>query len=222
MIKSCYPELRSFKFVIQDESHEISNLINKNMISLLRGKIEFKNEKYLIIDVSGVGYKVFCLIAVLDEAMIGAEIKLFTHLHVREDALELYGFLDSQELDFFEKLISISGIGPKAALSILSLAPVNKIKEAIITDREEFLTRISGIGTKMAKKIILELKDKLPKSIEGISDASVIREEIEVIDALISLGYREREARDVMKKIDKDIKGTGNMIREALKYLGKK
>lgn len=190
------------------------------MISLLKGKIELKTEKFAIIDVNGVGYRVFCASSVLAVMNTGEEIRLFCHLHVREDALELYGFLTKEELDFFELLISISGVGPKVALGILSIAPVGKIKEAIAGDKEEFLTRVSGIGAKIAKKVILELKDKLPRISDGTK--AELGEEIEAIDALVGLGYREREAGEVVRKITKDIKGTENMVREALKYLGKK
>lgn len=189
------------------------------MISLLKGKVELKTGKFVIIDVNGVGYRVFCVLSVLAAINPGEEIRLFCHLYVREDAMDLYGFLTKEELEFFELLISISGVGPRVALGILSIAPVGRIKEAIASEKEEFLTRVSGIGTKIAKKVILELKDKLPK-ISDMAKAE-LGEEIEAIDALVGLGYREHEAREVIRKISKDIKGVENIVREALKYLGK-
>lgn len=188
------------------------------MISLLKGKVELKTEKFVIVCVNGIGYRVFCSSSVLAVIHPEDEIRLFCHLYVREDAMDLYGFLTKEELDFFELLITISGVGPKVALGILSIAPVGKIKEAIAGDKEEFLTRVSGIGTKVAKKVILELKDKLSKIGEG--GGKMVDDEIEAIDALVGLGYREKEAREMLRKISKDIKGVENIVREALKCLG--
>ncbi len=187
---------------------------------MLNGKVELKTDKFLIVDVNGIGWRVFCLSALIESAQAGQTIKLFCHLHVREDALELFGFLNYEELAFFELLIAISGIGPRMGLGILSVAPVAKIKEAIAGEREEFLTRVSGIGSKIAKKVILELKDKLPK-ISGAGQ-SQLKEEVEAIDALVALGDREQEAREVVRGVVKEVRGTENVIRVSLKYLGKK
>lgn len=190
------------------------------MISLLNGVIAIKTEKYVVVDINGVGYKVFYPFSIWTKLQADQNVKLFCHTHAREDAIELYGFLNREELDFFELLISISGIGPKAGLGIIALAPVGQIKEAIASGKEEFLTRISGIGQKIAKKIILELKDKIIR--QGYGDAIGLGEELDAVDALKSLGYQEREAREIIKKLPKDIKGTENIIKQALKYLGKK
>lgn len=189
------------------------------MINLLKGTIELKTEKFIVVNVGGVGYRVYCLPQIISEVELGQEIKLFCHLYVREDALDLYGFFNQEELEFFESLISISGVGPKLALGVLSLAPVPKIKEAIASGEEDFLIRVSGAGRKLAKKIILELKDKLPKRSEEAK--IVIKDELEAIDALIALGYKEREAREAIRKIAPTVKGTENIIKEALKYLAR-
>lgn len=186
------------------------------MIGLLKGTIELNTEKYIILDVNGVGYKVYISGSTFKNLpKKGEKVKLYTHLHVREDALELYGFLSLKELEFFELLISISGIGPKGALNILNVASVETLKKAIVNEESSILTKVSGIGKKTAEKIILELKNKISDELGevGVDD--------EAIDALMSLGYKLKDAREVLKKVPKEIEGVENRIREALKLLGK-
>lgn len=188
------------------------------MIGFIEGKIEYNTDKYAIVDVNGVGYKIYISSAVfknLPEA--GSKVKLFTHLHVREDIMDLYGFLDKKDLEFFELLISISGIGPRGAINILSVASVETLKKAVINEESSILTKVSGIGQKTAEKIILELKSKVsgeyPDEKGGASG--------EAIDALVSLGYRLQEAREALKKIPEGISEVGDKVRHALKMLGK-
>jgi len=129
------------------------------MIGFLEGKIELNTERYVVINVNSVGYKVFISTATFKNLPEKDEkVKLHTHLHVREDVMELYGFLSIKELEFFELLISISGIGPKGALNILNVASVDTLKRAIVNEESSILTKVSGIGKKTAEKIILELK----------------------------------------------------------------
>lgn len=186
------------------------------MIGLLKGTIELNTEKYIILDVNGVGYKVYISGSTFKNLpKKGEKVKLYTHLHVREDALELYGFLSLKELEFFELLISISGIGPKGALNILNVASVETLKKAIVNEESSILTKVSGIGKKTAEKIILELKNKISDELGevGVDD--------EAIDALMSLGYKLKDAREVLKKVPKEIEGVENRVREALKLLGR-
>jgi len=190
------------------------------MIGFIEGKIEFSNDKCIIIDVNGVGYKVYISAAIFKKLpKIGEKVKLYTHLHVREDILDLYGFLDRKELEFFEMLISISGIGPKGALNILNVASIETLKKAIANEESSILTKVSGIGKKTAEKIILELKNKVSGG-ELLGDKSGA--DSEAIDALIGLGYKLYEAREVLKRIPEDFKDVGEKVREALKILGKK
>src|SRR3972149_731215 len=167
------------------------------MISFVEGTIEFKAEKFVIINVAGIGYKVFSNPEILSKiSEKGANVKLWTHQYVREDALELYGFLHFAELELFETLITISGIGPKGALGVLEIAPVDTLKKAIASGDTSYLTRVSGIGRKTAEKIVLELKDKmLGKGVFSV-DAPELREEADALDALVQLGYSQREARE--------------------------
>src|SRR3989344_4493439 len=132
------------------------------MISLLEGQVEFKGEKFAIIKVAGVGYKIFAGQETLQKIPEkGVDVKLWTHQHVREDALELYGFLHFAELEFFELLLNVPGIGPKGGLGVMNIASVDTLKKAIGAGDTSYLTRVSGIGRKTAEKIVLELKEKM-------------------------------------------------------------
>lgn len=189
------------------------------MIAQLTGTITLIGNRYIIIDVSGIGYRV----AVTGDTarLIGKEkdkVTILTHLAVRENALDLYGFLNQSELGLFEMLIEISGIGPKSALQIMGQAGVETLKKAISSEDVSYLTKVSGIGKKTAQKIVLELKDKL-----GLGQArhrGELREESDAVLALQSLGYSQGEAREALKKVDEKIKGTGGRVKEALKILG--
>ncbi|MBI2446351.1 MAG: Holliday junction branch migration protein RuvA [Parcubacteria group bacterium] len=192
------------------------------MISYLEGKIIEKNEKFFVINAGGVGYRIFSHQGILEKIpAISQNIGVWTHLYVREDTLDLYGFTEKEELEFFETLISISGIGPKSALGILEVAPVASLKQAIVSEDETFFTKVSGVGKKTAQRLILELKNKLAKTIMPIK-GSDSAEMAEAMDALVSLGYKERDARKVLQEITKDIKGVEAKIKAALKILGKK
>lgn len=191
------------------------------MIYFLEGIIEYKKDKFAVVNVGGVGYKVFMSpegIAKLPE--IGEKTKVFTHLHVREDAMDIYGFSDPIELVFFEALIAISGVGPKIALSILGISSTKMLASAIVREDTAFFTRVSGIGRKIAEKIILELKDKVQKL--GIEIEEFESGDHEVLDALESLGYSARDAQNSLRQLPKDIKGIENRIKEALKMLGRR
>jgi len=189
------------------------------MIGFLEGKIELSNDKYLIINVNGVGYKIFISLSTFKNLPEkGQKVKLHTYLYVREDKMNLYGFLNQEELEFFEMLVSISGIGPKGALAVLTVASVKNLKKAIASGESEILTKVSGIGKKMAEKIVLELKNKIENVFE---EGEKGYHDNEAIDALVTLGYKLSEAREVLSKVPEDIKEVGQRIKEALKVLGK-
>jgi Holliday junction DNA helicase RuvA len=193
------------------------------MIGYLKGKVQKVSDKFIIINVSGVGYKVFCntkeiistnknLEDILQEKY-ESEIEVFVHTVVREDALELFGFLDEISLSLFEKLITISGIGPRGALGILAAGSVQSLLDAMQKGDLGYLTAVSGIGKKTAEKIILELRGALSDLTNSISEHE------EVAMALKSLGYQERQYKDILV----NLKGENlqDKIKEALKYLGK-
>lgn len=190
------------------------------MIGQLTGKISVVDSRFVILDVNGVGYKVFCSLETLNHLeQDRGQTTIWTHLVVREDALDLYGFLDKSELEFFELLIGISGVGPKSALSILSLAPPETLRKAISSSNTSYLTQVSGIGRKIAEKIVLELRDKIG-TLE--SEGENLNQEAETVMALEALGYSNREAREALHKIPKHITDTGEQIKEVLKQLGAK
>lgn len=193
------------------------------MISFLEGTIEFKGAKFAVVKTNGgVGYKVFCSEDTMHKiSEKGGNVKMWTHLQVREDALELYGFLNFAELDLFQTLNGISGIGPKSALGVMNIAPVDTIKKAIAAGDTSYLTRVSGIGKKTAEKIVLELREKMAGKGIGV-EAPELKEEADALEALISLGYSQREAREALGAVPREIFSAEKRVKEALKKLGRK
>ena len=191
------------------------------MISHIKGKVLLKGDRFIIVDVSGVGYKVYVPIDTIRKTgNEEPEISLWTHLAVREDALNLYGFVEYGEVELFEMLIGISGVGPKSALGIMGVAPLDTLKTAIASGDTTYLTKVSGIGKKNAEKIVLELRDKLGAIAIKNTDGT-LREGSDVVDALQSIGYSASEAREALKNIPPEVTGTSERIKEALKNLGK-
>ena len=188
------------------------------MIGSIRGKIGLKTDKYILVETGGVGYKVNASTDTLAKSgKQGDEVSFFIHTHVREDSLDLYGFLSNEELSFFEMLINVSGIGPRSALAILGIASIDTLKRAIGSGDTAYMTKISGIGKKTAEKIIIELRDKMGESKLG----SEMQEELDALEALKSLGYSQNEAREALKSIKTEL-NTNAKIKAALKILGNK
>lgn len=188
------------------------------MIGSIKGQIILKKDRFVLVDVAGVGYK--ANVSPSDSAFlkkIGDEVFFWTYLHVREDALDLFGFSEYKELEFFQMLLSVSGIGPRSALTILGIATTETLKKAIGSGDISYLTKISGIGKKTAEKIVIELRDKLE---EDNSDGS-LQNELDVMEALKSLGYSQSEVREALKKVQIDA-DTNTKVKEALKILGNK
>jgi holliday junction DNA helicase RuvA len=189
------------------------------MIAKIMGKIAFFRDNYVVVDVSGIGYKAFVTGFTMGKIAGKNEIEIYTHTYVREDTLSLYGFLALEELEMFELLISISGIGPKAALGILSIAEPKTIRTAVISGDSSILTRVSGVGKKTAERVILELKNRITE-IPG-EDQGMAKADSEAIEALISLGYTNAQAREALKAVPESVKGVSERVRAALKNLGK-
>jgi holliday junction DNA helicase RuvA len=192
------------------------------MISYLEGKIKNKGNNYLIILVNGIGYKVFVNGAVLEDASVGEDKEVYIYQNVKEDALDLYGFKNMEELELFELLLSISGIGPKGALAVLAIAGVSDIKDSISRGDSSLLVKVSGIGKKTAERVVLELRDKVGSLESGIESfgAGAGSFGSDEIDALMALGYSMNEARESLRKVSPEILDSGERIREALKKLG--
>lgn len=172
------------------------------MIAHLRGEPVLTGDRWVVIDVGGIGYQVQVTQPVLHQlAQTKEPVKLFTHMAVREDAITLYGFMHQRELEMFRILIGVSGIGPQTAMNLLSQIEIEDFAIAILNEDEKTLTRISGIGTKSAKRLILELRDKMKKIGETMLPRETGRSGPAVHDAvsaLISLGFTEKESRDAV------------------------
>jgi Holliday junction DNA helicase RuvA len=192
------------------------------MIAFLAGKIINKGQGFVILKVNDVGYKIFINSVQYIELDIGQTAELYIHQHVREDALSLYGFKTMEELEMFELLLSITGIGPKSALGVISIASVTELKEYIVQGDPTLLTKVSGIGKKTAERVVLELREKV-RCLAGTGtgrtgDVSIKGDEI---DALMALGYSMSQAREALGAVNSGVKDSGERIREALKKLGK-
>lgn len=191
------------------------------MISYLNGKIKLKDSVSVVLEVHDVGYRVFLPTSVLTKMPeIGAQVELLTYMHVREDILALYGFLTSEELEMFEQLISVSGIGPKGAMGVLSAATIEDLKAAISQGSTAILTDINGIGKKTAERIVMELKGKVAKGFTSPS-TSVSNEDTEAFEALVSLGFGPSQVREVLKEVS-EISGVEAKIKAGLQKINRK
>ncbi len=191
------------------------------MIARLEGIIVYSTDKYMIIDVSGVGYKVNVTSETLTSSLLGDHVSFWIHTAVRENSIDLYGFKNTNEMSFFELLLDVSGIGPRSALSILAIASIDTLKRAIATGDTGYLNKVSGIGKKTAEKIIIELRDKL-QDYKSDGEPGLLRDESDILEALKSLGYSQNEARDALKQVPPTTIGTNARIKEALQVLGKR
>jgi len=199
------------------------------MFAYIKGTLTYKYNDYIVVEANGVGYKLTTSLTTIGAVgAIGNEIKVFTHLHVREDIMCLYGFFTQEELSMFELLISVSGVGPKVAISLISTFSPSRFGLAIITDDIKMLTTAQGIGSKMAQRIILELKDKIKK--EQLSAASFgkeVRAEVqndrsqssEAISALMVLGYSPVEASRAVAAAFSEEMDLESIIKAALRGL---
>lgn len=196
------------------------------MYEYIKGKYVGINKDYIIVENNGIGYKIFTSGATMSSIpKPGEEIMLYLEQIVREDFLGLYGFDSREELEVFKLLLTVSGVGPKAALSLLSISRVNNLKYAILTGDEKHICRGVGIGKKTAARIILELKDKLkadellddPQNPEASNNENIVVLS-EALSALLALGYSEKEAESALKNVDKN-ESIENIIKASLKLL---
>lgn len=193
------------------------------MIASLKGIVESLDAEAAVINVGGVGFRVFMPASALSAiGGSGEEVRVYTHLHVREDNLSLFGFLTSEDLGLFHTLINVSGLGPKLALAMLGAMNAEKLAAAIAAGNTAVITSISGIGKKMAERIIVELKDKVSTGTLAVSPAAS-RENNEVLAALMSLGYSATEANEAVASLPLDSDtNLEDKIRLALAYFTQK
>ena len=191
------------------------------MYEYLNGKVDYISEDYVVIDITGVGYRVFTSRNTIKNVRIGEAAKIFTHLIVKEDDLVLYGFSTREELSIFKLLLSVSGVGPKAGASLLNQYKPSELAAAIIGRDISKLTKASGIGKKIAERIILELKDKIDteSAIGGIETFEGGDEISQVIEALVSLGYNYSVASSAVLRLKDTKKPIDILIKDALKQL---
>ena len=192
------------------------------MIGYLKGTITHLVTDHCFIDVQGVGYRVFIPGATRQKLSIGKVSSLFTHMHVREDAILLYGFYTEDEYDLFLTLTSINGIGPKVAMGILSAIDPKQFCLAISTKNIGMLTKLPGVGKKTAERMLLELKDKIgPITDDGVTDLTVNVASGDIVEegiqALIALGYNQNEIMPIVKRIGKNVESVESLIKLALR-----
>ena len=187
------------------------------MIGSLRGKVLFKEGLKLIIEIGGIGYRVWVSQKIWAKSKIGDQILIYTYTHVKEEALELFGFEDPLDLKLFESLITVPGVGPKTAMSVFSFSDREGITSAVMKGDVDFFTAVPRLGRKNAQKIIIELKNKFGDTGEvDLSEASN-----EVITALKTFGFSAREISDAIRNIENGEDTPEKKIKAALKYLGK-
>lgn len=193
------------------------------MISYIKGIIEEVEEDKVIIDNNGMGYGIFMPQSSLELIGPGEELKIYTYLNVKEDAMQLYGFLSKEELNLFKKLIGVSGVGPKGGLSIITACPGDRLQMAIISGDAKAISKAQGIGAKTAQRIIIELKDKIDleevistNSGEAVADTGV---KSDAIEALIALGYSRTSAFNAVNKVDKVTDNVEELLKLALKNI---
>lgn len=196
------------------------------MIYNVRGTLTYTDINYAVVECGGVGFKCFVSMTTLKELPpLGKEANLYTYLSVREDAMDLFGFATQQELDAFKLLITVSGVGPKAAMAVLSVLPPDRLSIAVSSDDVKSIQSAQGVGKKTAERIVLELKDKMlgiapsnaaaVQSIQAVASNSDAQEAVEV---LVSLGFNQSDAATVVGAMDKGL-SVDDMIRKGLKQL---
>lgn len=192
------------------------------MISYLRGEVVHKNAKFIILDVNGIGFKVFLNPEFLSRVPgTGEKINVYCSLFVRQDSLELFGFPNVEQLEFFNLLTTVSGVGPKTALLIIGVAPTNSLKAAILRGEPDLLIKVSGIGKRTAERIIIDLKTKITE-LSPESPVEKISENADVIEVLMSFGYNRSQINEALSRLGPDVLGAGNKIKTLLKVLGHK
>jgi Holliday junction DNA helicase RuvA len=185
------------------------------MLYFLQGKISQKDKNYLILDNQGIGYQLFVGNFLFEQAKIGSEQKIYIYEHLKKDGLELYGFKEEAELNYFKTLLNLAGVGPKTALKILSSAQIRTLEKAVLDHDVKFLTRISGIGKKTAERIILELQEKIEKNIPSLKNNN----EKLVFEALINLGFSSSEASEAIRSLPEKEMDISEKIKKAIQAI---
>lgn len=196
------------------------------MIYNLRGTLTYTDPTFAVVECGGVGFKCFVSMTTLKSlTSVGTEVNLFTHLAVREDAMDLYGFASADELDAFKLLITVSGVGPKAAMAILSVLPPDRLAIAVSSGDARSIQQAQGVGKKTAERVVLELKDKMvgigsvsSDVVSGIQSVATSTSAQEAVEVLVSLGFNQSDASAVVGAMDKSL-SVDDMVRKGLQQL---
>ncbi len=192
------------------------------MYYYIKGRLAHKEDNFVVIDAGGVGYQLYMsLNSIAKIGDIGSDVTVWTYLHIKEGVMDLYGFYTVEEKEMFLQLLSISGIGTKSALSILSVAPPEKLALAIITNDYKTIQKAQGVGQKAAQRVVLELADKLKNAdlaIENLTEIDTTDNRSEALSALVVLGYSDKEAKQALKTIEPNL-ATEDIIKLALKKM---
>lgn len=194
------------------------------MLYYLKGKIISKEEEYVIFESGQTGYQIFISSTFLNSLKINQELIIYLRQFIQnEKEIKLYGFKSAEELKFFEKLISVSGVGPRSAMDILSIATISEISRAILKGDSDFITKGQGIGKKTAERIVLEMKNKIEPGMDTDSSSPLqAKDEQDATEALVGLGYTIQQAREALNKVPDNITEMSERVKEALKLLGAK
>ncbi|MFA5754694.1 MAG: Holliday junction branch migration protein RuvA [Patescibacteria group bacterium] len=193
------------------------------MIAFLRGTIINKAANYIILENNNIGYQIFGGDNFLNGLKVGSGAEIYIHHHIREEANDLYGFNSLGDLELFEMLLTVSGVGPKSALGVLNIASGDDVKEAIIRGDAGLLTKVAGIGSKTAERVVLELKSKVIRAGGALNPlGSNLGSGGDEIDALMSLGYSLSEARSALNSVAPEVKDSGARVKEALKKMARR
>jgi len=192
------------------------------MIRSLKGIVESYDSSHLLIDVHGVGYVLYPSASILSQVSgVGSELKVYTYMHVREDALELYGFSSMDDLHLFQQCISVSGIGPKTAMGIFAIGNRERIAHAILAEDVAFFSSVPRLGKKNAQKLIIELKSKVGSLESMVSGHAISSGDSEVVAALKTFGYSQTEIYEALTHLDPSLESVNDKIKGAFKQLGK-
>ncbi len=191
------------------------------MIRFLQGTVLDKDKNSITLLCGQIGYRIFLLPKLLDQIKPNQQLELYIYLRHKDEAMDLYGFKNKEDLEFFELLLTISGVGPKSALGILEVASLTQIKKAILRDDASILYKVSGVGKKTAERIVVELKNKLDSLPVIEKEITLTDDETEIFDALKNLGYQEKDIRQALKQIPANITDTQQKIKTALKFLSR-
>lgn len=192
------------------------------MIGYISGTVRAVRKNYLLVATDFLGYRVFVIPQILLSAQPNAKVSFYIYTYVREDQLSLYGFSTLPELDFFELLLTVSGVGPKVAMSIMSLADLEMIKSGILNGDIAVFTKVSGVGRKIAERLIMELKEKIGETALAAEEFKEISQtHADAMDVLLALGYSRGEARKALSEVSKEVVDSEEKIRQALRALAK-